>query len=75
MIIKVKIIPASSKNDVEKQEDGSYRVYVTSPAVEGKANTHLIKLLSKFFKVPKSRFEITKGLKSRLKTITIVESF
>jgi len=52
-------------------EDGSWRIYLTAPAVDGKANKALIALLADYFKVRKSKIEITKGLKSRLKTISI----
>lgn len=52
-------------------EGDAWKVYVNAPAVDGKANKALIALLAEYFQVRKSRIEITKGLKSRHKTINI----
>lgn len=41
--------------------------------IEGKANIELIKFLSKYFKLPRSAFEIKSGQKGRLKTLRIIE--
>lgn len=70
MKIEVKVIPAAKKNFL-KQDAGVFKVYLTSPAVEGKANKALIEFLSEHYGVPKSRIEIIKGLKSRHKIINI----
>lgn len=70
MKIEVKVIPAAKKNSL-KQDAGAFKVYLTSPAVEGKANKALIEFLSEHYGVPKSRIEIIKGLKSRHKIINI----
>lgn len=56
MIIKVKVKPGASKNEVRKK---------------GKANEKLVELLSDFFNVPKSKIEIIKGQVSREKQIKI----
>ncbi|MBX9852610.1 MAG: DUF167 domain-containing protein [Cytophagaceae bacterium] len=52
--IEVKIIPNARKNSVEEKE-GIYRVHVTSPPVDGKANKALIELLAEYFNLKKSR--------------------
>jgi uncharacterized protein (TIGR00251 family) len=70
MKIDVKVVAGAKRNAV-KQEEGLWKVYLNSPAVEGKANKALIGLLADYFKVRKSRIVITKGLKSRHKTISI----
>lgn len=70
MKIDVKVIPAAKK-DLIKQEGDVWKVYLNAPAVDGKANRALIALLAEHLKVRKSRIEITKGLKSRYKTINI----
>jgi hypothetical protein len=71
MDIQVKVFP-NAKHPFVKNETGVYKVYVTAPAVDGKANKALIKILSEHFQTKKSRILITKGLKSRIKTITIL---
>lgn len=70
MKIDIKVI-AGAKRNVVKQEEGRWKAYLTAPAVEGKANKALAELLAEYFKVRKSQIEITKGLKSPHKTITI----
>ena len=68
--INIKVIPGAKRNKI-LQQAGTYKVYLTAHAVGGKANKALIVLLADYFKVRKSKIEITKGLKSRLKDISI----
>ena len=70
MKIAIKVIAGARKNFL-KQEGELTKVYLTAPAVDGKANKALIEFLSEYFQVSKSQIEIIKGLKSRSKTITI----
>lgn len=70
MNIDVKVIPGAKKNAVRREGDG-WKIYLSAPAVEGKANKALVVLLADYFRVRKSQIEITKGLKSRHKTISI----
>ena len=72
MKIKIFIKPNSKVNEVIPQNDGTYIVRVAAPAVEGKANTKLLEVLSMHFKKTKSSFVITSGLKSRNKIIEIL---
>ena len=70
LLIKIKIVPNSSKNDIII-EDGIIKVKVTAQPVENKANKALIELLSKKIKVPKTMIEIVKGATSKDKTVLI----
>ena len=69
IIIKVKICPNSSKNEIIK-EDGFLKIKVTAQPIENKANLALIKLLSKEFKIPKTSIEIIKGETSKEKLVS-----
>ena len=77
MIINVKTVPGAKKNLLKESacrqagKNGNYKVYLTAPAVEGKANQALIEYLADYFQVKKSQIEIIKGLKSRNKTVNI----
>ncbi len=73
MKIQVKVIPRSSENKVSKENDMSYRVKITAPPVDGKANKQLIEVLSKEFGVAKSKVKIVKGETGRNKIIVIEE--
>lgn len=70
ILIKVKIIPNSSKNDIIV-EDGIVKIKVTAQPIENKANKALIEILSKKIKIPKSNIKIVKGLTSKEKTVLI----
>ncbi|MCD4780569.1 MAG: DUF167 domain-containing protein [Candidatus Omnitrophica bacterium] len=68
--INIKVIPGARKNRV-REESGLLKVYIQAPAVDGKANKALIDYLADYYNVRKSQVTIIKGLKSRLKTISI----
>ncbi len=70
LIIKVKIVPNSSKNDLIL-EDEFIKVKVTAQPIENKANKALIEFLSKKFKIPKTSIEIVKGETSKDKTLLL----
>lgn len=72
MRISVRIKPNSKMESVEKLADGSLLVRVRAPAKEGKANDALIKALSSYFNLPKSRISIASGLGSKNKIVDIV---
>ena len=70
MKIHIKVIPQAKKNDL-KQENDVFKVYLTAPAQEGRANEALIDFLADYFKVRRSAIEILKGLKTRNKVVNI----
>ena len=70
LIVKLKIVPNSSKNDIVLEE-GFIKVKVTAQPIENKANKALVEFFSKTFKVPKTKIEFIKGDTSKEKTILI----
>lgn len=70
-VIRIKLLPKSSRNQVVGREGDHFKVKVTAPPVEGRANKALIDLLAKKLGVPKSHIEIISGKSSRLKSIRI----
>lgn len=72
MKFDIKVIAGARKNFF-KQEGELTKIYLTAPAVDGKANKALMEFLSEYFHVPKSQIEIIKGLKLRNKTINICQ--
>lgn len=68
LIIKLKISPNASKNEIIKTDE-MVKVKVTAQPIENKANKALVEFLSKKFKVPKLSIEIVKGETSKEKTI------
>ena len=70
LIIKVRIVPNSSKNDIILEES-FIKIKITAQPIENKANKALIEFLSKTFKIPKTSIEIIKGDASKEKTILL----
>ncbi|MDP8252827.1 MAG: DUF167 domain-containing protein [Candidatus Kaelpia aquatica] len=71
MKINVKITPNAKRSGII-EEQGVVKVKVNAPAKEGKANKDLIKMLSDYFSVPKSRVKILKGENLRNKVVDII---
>lgn len=75
-LLRIKATTNSAKSAIAEkfldEKDKEYlKINVTESPENGKANTAIIKLLSKFLKIPKSELQILKGLTSRVKTIAI----
>lgn len=70
MIINIKVIPGSKKQNIQK-EDNDFKVYLKSRPKKGKANEELISLLASHFNISKSGVKIIKGAYSRNKLIEI----
>ncbi len=74
MLISVRVAPRSSKNEImSKLPDGTLKVKLAAPPVDGRANEALIKLLSKEFRVAKSRIRIVRGMRGRNKLVEIAD--
>jgi uncharacterized protein (TIGR00251 family) len=69
--IKVRVLPKSSRTEIMGKEDGTYKVKLTAPPVDGKANKALIELLARRLGIGKGRVEIVSGSRFRLKTVRI----
>jgi len=69
--IDVKVLPRSSKEKIVGEKDGVYKIKLTAPAIEGKANKALLKLLAKKLGLPKKEIRIISGERSRMKSIRI----
>ncbi len=71
VILKVKVKPNSQQQNIQEEPDGSWKIALKSPPVDGKANQELIKLLAKKFGVAKSDVIIKSGLSSKNKLIEL----
>lgn len=70
LIVRLKIIPNSSRNDIIWEEN-SLKIKITAQPIENKANKALIEFLSKKLKVAKSNIQIIKGELNKEKTLLI----
>ncbi|MEK6742408.1 MAG: DUF167 domain-containing protein [Nitrospirota bacterium] len=69
--LSVRIQPRASKNGVTRMEDGSLKIRLTAPPVDGAANEALIKFLSDTLSVGRSQVEIVSGHTGRQKIVRI----
>lgn len=69
--ISVRVQPRASKNEVRPQADGSFKVRLTAPPVDGAANEALIRFLADALGVAKSAVEIVSGQTSRDKVVRV----
>ena len=72
MILEIKVIPNAKKNAIKKEAE-KYKIYLTAPAIKGRANKKLIEFLAEYFHVRKSSISIKSGLHSRHKIVEINE--
>ena len=75
MILTVKVIARASRCEVLPQTDGTYKVKLTRPALEGKANEQLREVLSEYFRLPKAQVRILSGEHSSRKQIEILRTY
>lgn len=69
--IRIRLQPGSSRDEIIGKQDDLWRVKVTAPPVEGKANSALISLLSKRLKIPRGDIKLVSGMSSRTKRIRL----
>lgn len=70
--VVVKVKPGSRKGPlVEVGPDGGLTIYVREPAVDGRANEAVIRLLASHLELPRSRIELVSGASSRQKRFRI----
>lgn len=65
------VVPRSSRNRLELQEQGQVRVRIAAAPVDGAANAALMKFLASELGVPRSRLSILSGEASRTKRILV----
>jgi len=73
MKLSITIKPNAKVSQIKKQEAHTWQIDIAAPAVDGKANTALIKFLAKHFSVPQSNVQILHGKNARQKLIEIHE--
>jgi len=70
--LAVRVTPRASKDEiVEVLSDGTVKVHLVAPPVEGKANEALIKFMAKILDVPPSRVNVVAGASGRDKLISV----
>lgn len=71
VILRLYLQPKASRDQIVGVHGDELKVAITAPPVDGKANAHLIKYLSKLFKVAKGKIDVEKGELNRHKQVRI----
>lgn len=71
MKISIVVKPNARKEGVEKLADGTLRVAVNAPPVEGRANEAVIRVVAEHFGVAKSTVRVVAGMRGKKKVIEI----
>jgi uncharacterized protein (TIGR00251 family) len=70
--LAVRVTPRASRNRITAVlGDGTVKIQLTAPPVDGEANTKLIAFLAEVLDVPKSHIEIVAGATGRDKLVTV----
>lgn len=72
--LTVRVTPRARRTEVaEILDDGTLRVRVTAPPVEGKANAALVRFLAEVLEIRSARIEIVAGERGLDKIISITD--
>ncbi|KMK51016.1 hypothetical protein RO21_08560 [[Actinobacillus] muris] len=69
--LRIFLQPKASRDQIVGLHDNELKIAITAPPIDGAANAHLLKFLSKLFKVPKSAILLEKGELQRHKQLFI----
>lgn len=69
--LEIHVQPNAKKNEIIQQQDGSFKIKITAPPQEGKANRELIAFLAQKLKIKKSDITLIHGETSKTKLIEI----
>ena len=70
-LLKVRVQPGSSRNEIAGKREGAVIIRVTAPPADGKANKAACKLLAELCGIPPSRVEVIRGESRRDKVVRL----
>lgn len=71
LLLYCRLQPRASKDEIVGLQGDRLKIRITAPPVDGKANQHLIALVSRWFGTPKSAVSLLQGETGRQKTLRI----
>jgi uncharacterized protein len=71
-VISIWISPGASRNEVIGLIGNVWKVRITAPPVEGRANDMLLEFLSDKLGIKRNRLDLLKGFTSRHKIVSVV---
>jgi hypothetical protein len=71
--LAIRVTPRARHNEIVGiLDDGTVKIRLTAPPVEGRANQALVEFLAEVLEVPRSQIEIVAGLSGRDKLVSII---
>lgn len=67
----VRVIPNASASEIAGKTEGIWRIRLSAPPIEGRANEALIRFLADVLDLAPSEIDIVKGLSSKTKTVEV----
>jgi uncharacterized protein (TIGR00251 family) len=68
----IRVVPRASKSEIVGEIEGSLKVRISAPPVDGAANEEVVKVLAKAFGVAKSNVSIVSGETSKTKRVRVI---
>ena len=75
VLVDIKVLPKSSRNEIAGVVDGKLKVKLTAPPVNGKANKALITLSKRDIVIVKGQTSANKQLSISLASESLIEKF
>lgn len=71
MILRVRVQPRAKKNALAGQIEQEWKLLLTAPPLEGRANQACIEFFARGLRIPQSRVRLLSGQKSRHKVLEL----
>ncbi|MGH9783664.1 MAG: DUF167 domain-containing protein [Terriglobia bacterium] len=71
MILRVRVQPRAKKNALAGQIEQEWKLLLTAPPLEGRANQACIEFFARGLRIPQSRVRLVAGEKSRHKVLEL----
>ncbi len=71
VVFRIRVVPRASRCETAGIRDDAWRLRITAPPVEGKANGACIALLAELLGVKRAQVTIIAGQASRTKTVAV----
>ena len=75
VLLLVSVVPNAKRTEIDGLHDGTLRVRLAAPPIEGRANAALVAWLAGSLGVPKRGIELLRGESSRRKQLAISIDF
>lgn len=69
--VQLRVLPRARRSALEVTTGGALKAAVTAPPEDGKANAAVVALLAVSWRLPKSAFEVVRGMTARDKTLSV----